>query len=188
MKLRPSPRWPPGDGPTRARIDPFGQSRHGVSRCLAPRSAAGYRRRGARRCSRRPERPREASGQPRQIETCEGAGRGQRDRRRARGRAALRLFTAFKFLDLGAGVIARTSALSVKKNLDCDTVLYAFYVGNASPPSLPLPAPIDLSHGGAALHLRSSHRTRSARLVRLARELTQVVGGAARVVDELGEE
>ena len=64
MRLRPSPRWPPEDGPTRARIDPFGQSRHGVSRCLAPRSAAGYRRRGARRCSRRPERPREASGQP----------------------------------------------------------------------------------------------------------------------------
>jgi hypothetical protein len=35
---------------------------------------------------------------------------------------------------------------------------------------------------------RSSHRTRGARLVRLARELTQMVGGAARVVDELGEE
>ena len=35
---------------------------------------------------------------------------------------------------------------------------------------------------------RSSRRTRGARLVCLARELTQVVGGAARVVDELGKE
>ena len=60
MKLR----WPPGGCRIRARTDPFGQSRNGVPRCLAPWSAAGCWRRGARRCSRRPKRPRKPSGQP----------------------------------------------------------------------------------------------------------------------------
>ena len=100
------PRWPPGGCRIRARIDPFGQSRNGVPRCLAPWSAAGCWRRGARRCSRRPERPRKPSGQPSlkvALGCCTVASREDN-----RGAAAPRAFVCFP--GLGGGHFQRTTA------------------------------------------------------------------------------